>query len=155
MDNTENQNIEQQPTTQPADNGNQGGGKMFTQEEVNQIIKERLDRERAKAKPPEPTEEEKRAQELTARENKLSCREYLVNSGHPAELLDILDTSDPKDFQRKAESLMKLFRTMPPYRGSLRKVHDKMPSTSSIGPGSGFEKGKHTPKPFMPSVTEY
>ncbi len=154
MDNTENQNIEQQPdTTQPADNGNQGGGKMFTQEEVNQIIKDRLDRERAKAKPPEPTEEEKREQELTARENKLSCREYLVNSGHPAELLDILDTSDPNDFQRKAESLMKLFQTMPPYRPSGRKSHE--PSSYGGGSNDGFGQIKHTPKPFPPSVSDY
>lgn len=111
MDNTENQNIEQQPNTQPADNGNQGGEKMFTQEEVNQIIKDRLDRERSKAKPPEPTEEEKRAQELTARENKLSCREYLVSSGHPAELLDVIDTSDIESFKAKAEIVLGLLRS--------------------------------------------
>ena len=149
MDNTENQNIEQQPNTQPADNGNQGGGKMFTQEEVNQIIKDRLDRERAKAKPPEPTEEEKRQQELTARENKLSCREYLVSSGHPTELLDILDTSDPKDFQRKVESLEKLFQSKTP--GSLRYIRTE----NGLGSVGGFEKSKHKPKPFRSSGTDY
>lgn len=112
MENTENQNIEQQPeTTQPADNGTQGGGKMFTQEEVNQIVKERLERERAKAKPPEPTEEEKRLQELTARENKLFCREYLVNGGHPVELLDVIDTSDIEGFKTKAEIIQGLLRS--------------------------------------------
>ena len=30
----------QQPTTQPADNGDQSGGKMFTQEDVNRIVSE-------------------------------------------------------------------------------------------------------------------
>ena len=149
MDNTENQNIEQQPNTQPADNGNQGSGKMFTQEEVNQIIKDRLDRERAKAKPPEPTEEEKRQQELTARENNLSCREYLVSSGHPTELLDILDTSDPKDFQRKVESLEKLFQPKTP--GSLRYIRRE----NGLGSVGGFEKSKHKPKPFISSGTDY
>lgn len=155
MDNTENQNIEQQPNTQPADNGNQGGGKMFTQEEVNQIIKERLDRERAKAKPPEPTEEETRLAKLSARENLMYCKEYLADKHYPVELLGIFDYSNADEFERKVEQVMDLFRSMPSYRGSIRKSHDPVPAASHIGTGSGFEKGKHTPKPFQPSVTDY
>ena len=41
----------QQPaaTTQPEENGTPAEGKTFTQEEVNQIVRERLAREKAKA----------------------------------------------------------------------------------------------------------
>ena len=60
MEQENNQNNTQQPNTQPAENGDQGGGKLFTQEEVNTIVRDRLARERAKNTPPEPTEEEKR-----------------------------------------------------------------------------------------------
>lgn len=97
------QNTVQQPTTQPADNGDQGGGKMFTQEEVNNIVRDRLARERAKNTPQEPTEEEKRVQDLNTRESKLACREYVMDQGLPRQLLDVLDTSNYEEFKSKAD----------------------------------------------------
>lgn len=86
--------------TQPGANG-----KTFTQEEVNQIVSERLKRERTKA---EPSEQEKRESELAARESKLNCREYLSEKGYPVELLDILDTSDAEAFKGNLDKLCSL-----------------------------------------------
>lgn len=106
MSDTENQNTEQQPTTQPAENGNQGSDRMFTQAEVDKIVKERLSR--AKSTPREPTETEIRERELTARESRLSCREYLVDRKYPAELLDVIDTSDIEGFKTKADTVSDL-----------------------------------------------
>lgn len=111
MEQIENQNTNQQPTTQPADNGDQGGGKMFTQEEVNNIVRDRLARERFKNSPQEPTEEEKRMNYITARENKLACREYVMEQGLPAQLLDVLDTSNHEEFKTKAEIVSGLLKT--------------------------------------------
>lgn len=102
-------NKEAQPNTQPADNGNQGSDRMFTQAEVDKIIKERL--ARAKATPKEPTEAEIRELELTARERRLSCREYLIDKGYPAELMDVIDTSDIEGFKTKADTVSGLLNT--------------------------------------------
>lgn len=104
------QNNNQQPNTQPADNGEQGSGKLFTQEEVNTIIRDRLARERAKNTPAEPTEEEKRLNDLTIRENRLACREYVMDQGLPAKLLEVLDTSNQEDFKAKADIVSGLLR---------------------------------------------
>ena len=109
MDGTNNTNIEQQPTTQPADNGTQGSERMFTQSEVDKIVKERL--ARAKTAPKEPTEAEIRERELTARESRLSCREYLIDRGYPVELLDVIDTSDLDKFKNKADTVSGLLNT--------------------------------------------
>lgn len=102
-----NQNVEQQPTTQPADNGNQDGGKMFTQEEVNKIVSDRLTRDREKRSAQQ--QEDAREQALKAREARLDCREYLTEKKYPAELLDILDTTDADKFKATADKLGELF----------------------------------------------
>lgn len=140
------QNMEQQPTTQPADNGNQGSGKMFTQDEVNQIIKERLARERAKTTPQEPTEAEKREQTLNARESRLNCREYLHNNNYCAELLNILDTSDAKAFEKQADAISRLIKTQVPPA----PLYDPASCGSGSPVGSGFKKTKHTPRQYPP-----
>lgn len=100
-----NLNAEQQPTTPtPEENGGQGS-KLFTQDEVNRIVSERLARERAK---PEPTPEDAREADLRARETRLSCREYIAEEGFPAELLEVLDTSDFDKFKAVVEQLDKI-----------------------------------------------
>ena len=118
MDQNTNSNTNQQPTTQPADNGDQGGGKLFTQEEVNNIVKDRLARERAKNTPAEPTEEEKRIQELNARESRIACREYVMDQGLPSELLDVLDTSNHEEFKNKANIVSALLQASKPSTGA-------------------------------------
>lgn len=114
MDQNTNQNNNQQPTTQPADNGDQGSGKMFTQEEVNNIVRDRLARERAKNTPQEPTEEEKRLQDLNARESRIACREYVMDQGLPSQLLDVLDTSNHEEFKQKADIVSGLLKAAKP-----------------------------------------
>lgn len=147
------QNTEQQPTTQPADNGNQGSERMFTQSEVNQIVKERLARERAKNTPPEPTEEEKQQQameqrmkDLSTRENRFECRSYVADRRLPAELLDLFDTSDFNEFVRKADTFM----------GVVQRAVGAAPLYTHEDPGdanatpAGFAVTKHTPRQYPP-----
>ncbi len=89
---------------------------LFSQEEVNRIIKERLNRERKKyiqeaharvqQKEAELIEREKK---LTAREMWLNCREYVKEKGFPVELLDALldalNTCDFEGFKKKADGI--------------------------------------------------
>ncbi len=80
------------------DTQNKGGntdpesGKTFTQEEVNKIVQQRL--ERAKSK--EPDELAKREAELKKREMSLTIREQLNGAGLPKELASVIsaDTED-------------------------------------------------------------
>lgn len=72
--NNENNTAAQQTNADPAVNGESKQGRTFTQEEVNQIVSNRLAQERAKG---EPTEAEKRESEIAAREAALACREYI------------------------------------------------------------------------------
>ncbi len=99
----------QQTTTQTPEGT---GGKMFTQDEVNKIVSERLARERAKA---EPTAIDERETALKAREARLDCRDYLeeLSKGGKAAssvlgLLDILDTTDSEKFKQTVSALLEL-----------------------------------------------
>ena len=102
--------------THPEENG-ATGAKLFTQEEVNRIISDRLAKERAKAEP----KEDEREQALKARENRMDCREYIAGKKYPVELLDILDTGNAETFKSIADKLAKAFpamlksQTPPPY----------------------------------------
>lgn len=99
--NEEIKNTTQQPTNStPEASGGQGGEKMFTQEEVNRIVSERLAREKTKQITPD-----EREQALNAREARLTCREYLAEVGENAVLLDVLDTNDPEKFKAAVETL--------------------------------------------------
>lgn len=91
------------------------GGKTFTQEEVNQIVSDRLARERAK----QPTEDD-REKALKAREARLDCRDYLDSKKYPAVLLDVLDCSDVEKFKAAVDTMVGTFpgvvqQVPPPY----------------------------------------
>lgn len=124
MDEKKTTNTEQQANTQtPADT--EGVGRTFTQEEVNRIVSERLQREREKA---QPSAADQREADLRAREARLSCREFVAEKGYPAGLLDILDTSDFERFQAALEKLDNLLglpckdRKLPMFTGPLGNV---------------------------------
>lgn len=103
----------QQGFTKPEDNSTQ---RTFTQEEVNQIVSERIKREQSKRLDNADNEYETRVKELDARENLLTCKEFVSNNSYPAELLDILDTSDSKKFIETAEKLDTIYSQRKPLR---------------------------------------
>ena len=89
------------------DNGN-NQEKLFTQEEVNTIIRKRLERGAAKADP----EQEERLKELDQREAELNrkamqldCRSYLTEQGYDVDLLDVISADNLDDFKSKADKL--------------------------------------------------
>ena len=97
-----NQNPEQQPTTPTPEASGGQGEKLFTQDDVNRIVSDRLARERAKA---EPSPEDTREADLRAREARLDCREFISAEGYPTALLELFDTTDAAKFKATVEKL--------------------------------------------------
>lgn len=116
--NTQDADIQQpqQPNADPAATG-ENKGKLFTQDEVNRIVSERLNREReraaqaaAQATETAPDDDTaRRRAELTEAENRIKCKEFLLDNKHPAALLDLYDTKDFEAFKSHIEKLLKAF----------------------------------------------
>ena len=108
-----NQDIQQRPTTPtPEASGDQGGERMFTQDDVNRIVSERLARERQKT---EPSAIDEREAQLKARESRLNCRDYLEALAKDGKvgpsvtgLIDVLDTSDKEKFRKTVTALLEI-----------------------------------------------
>ena len=124
-------------------------GKLFTQEEVNNIVSERL--RRAKAREEKQEAEDTRSDELDKRERRLDCREYLASKDYPPELLDAINATDLEDFKKKADMIV---RTVG--ESTIQKVAQgrRVPPLRSTEPESfdsyaeGFSQKRHTPKPY-------
>ena len=117
-------------------------GKLFTQEEVNKIVQDRLKRQEKKEASEEEKSLESRTLSLDDREKKLDCKEYLMDKNYPMEMLEIIDTTDVEEFKRKADKanaivIQKDFK-VPPLASTEEPVF-----TAS----KGFERNrKHTPR---------
>lgn len=85
--------------------------KLFTSEQVNEIIRKRLkDYKGGKEFTARIAEVERREQELTQREARLSAEIYLREKGYPLDLLDVIDVNDYDAFVEKAESVNALIK---------------------------------------------
>ena len=105
----EDKNINQTNTQTPEENE---GEKLFTQEQVNRIISDRLSREREKPRDAERENELNEKQKaLEARENAITCREYIssldIENEHKKVFLDNLDTGDSEKFKATVDGLVK------------------------------------------------
>lgn len=122
--------------------------KLFTQEQVNEIVRKRL----AKLKTDTQSLEGREAT-VTAREKRLDCREYLVDKGYPVELLDVIDTSDVEAFKQKADTALAVFAAQQRRSAAPLYNAERPPQNTDID--SAFSgKKKHTPKKFPPSFEE-
>lgn len=113
------QNTTQQANTQPEGNG--PAEKMFTQEEVNSIVKDRLARERAKGQTSGATDNsaaeldtekaqlEADRQKLQDERNAFECERYCKENGIDPKLVELIGSSDPEEFKEKTESLWSIF----------------------------------------------
>jgi len=102
------QNTTQQANTQPEENGT--AGKMFTQEEVNSIVKDRLARERAKGQTSgtandnaagldaEKAQLDADRQQLQNDRNTFECERYCKENGIDVKLIELIGSSDPEEF---------------------------------------------------------
>lgn len=88
-------------------NGSVEAGKTFTQDEVNQIVKNRLKEERGKMQKEQDAALLEREQAITAREMRMTAREKLNEKGLPADLVDAINCSDEEAINKSIEILSK------------------------------------------------
>lgn len=104
----DNKNMQPEDSTLPEDNG-PPDGKTFTQEQVNQIVSDRLSRERVKADNALAEKE----QALVQREIMLTAREKLVERGLPVELCEALNTTTPEALEKALDIIQNTRLTRP------------------------------------------
>lgn len=139
---------QQETTTQPEENGSTG--KTFTQEEVNNIVRERLNRVKAAAAEQDSraTDLDKREATLKAREaeaqqreSRAACAEICKAAKCDEAVLDLMDTSNPEKFKQVLDKLMdsaqKVFREE---QARLLEKAPKIVHPKFVGP-TGFHGG--------------
>lgn len=122
--------------------GDKGGsdGRMFTQEDVNRIVSERLARERDKLV-------DDRENELKAREARLDCRDYLDSKKYPAKLLDLLDSSDVEKFKTAADAMVEGFPSIVKPDSPMPPPYSATTGTAAYGdPGADAIANAFKPK---------
>lgn len=94
-------------------NGGENTGKTFTQEEVNQIVSNRLKEEREKMKKEQDASFAEREQKITAREMRMNALEKLQEKGLPSSLVDAINCSDDETMTKSIDILMQTYKTEP------------------------------------------
>lgn len=89
---------------------NQESNKTFTQDDVNRIVQERLQKERGKVDADREKEFADREAELARKEFRLEARQELSDRGLPEELLDALNMSDKDSFKKSLEIVDKYMK---------------------------------------------
>lgn len=151
-------NSQQPVNSTPEENGGQGE-KLFTQADLDRIIGERL--KRVKAEKQDTAELEAREKALASLASSLKCREYILDRGYPAELLDVIDTKDAEEFKKRADKICSVFSGLqtpatPTIRWP-RPMRDTEPALSGDRGSiqSAFSPGrKHTPRDYLPDYEE-
>lgn len=88
--------------------------RTFTQEEVDEIVRKRLARERKKTDANNDQESgSDREKTLEDRELKVMAREKLLDAGMPSSLADVLRYSDEKSLEKAMETIKNLDRGVP------------------------------------------
>lgn len=127
---------EENKNTQQGENEPESG-KTFTQEEVNKIVQQRL--ERAKSK--EPDELAKREAELNKREMNLTIREQLSSAGLPNELAGVISAQYEDEAREKIEILKKYIESQPAHsKAEYNPVKGEV-KTDPIREAMGLGKG--------------
>lgn len=120
--------------------------KTYTQAEVNEIIRERLRRERAKTA---PTPEEAQAAELTARELKLQQKIWLNDQGLPVddvvEFFEAIDLGSMEGFESTIRSLLDIGTIISTYAEQPRQLE-------ALGIGSGSTRGVPTERSILKQI---
>lgn len=125
--------------------------RLFTQDEVNDIVKKRLEKQKKSVTQQLEEDYEVKLRNVTNRESavelrekRIECREFLTEKGYPEELLSMLDTSEPEQFKKNAENLQQAYeKSIKPRKPQPLASND--PSKTRT-PKGGFENTKHKPK---------
>lgn len=138
------------PATAPDNNmqAKPNAEKMFSQDEVDKIIRERLKRatgaaakkaeeeisvelkERVSEIEAKEAEITKKEEELILQDSFLNCKAYVADKDCPADLLDVLDTSNFEDFKAKVDKLVDINwnrqDTIAPLKSTEPIIHDEL-----------------------------
>lgn len=105
----ENVDLNRTEEERQAEEAPENAKKLYSQAEVNEIIRERLRRERAKAS---PTPEEAKEAELSTRELRLQQKAMLYDRDLPADdviqFLDSVDIASMEGFENTIDNLLEL-----------------------------------------------
>ena len=85
------------------------GKKMFTQDEVNGFVQNRISRMKGQIEKEVKGQYEQKLAELNAREMKVLIKEKLSERKMPRELADIITCSDEEDINDKLNALQKIY----------------------------------------------
>lgn len=96
---------------QTENNQNQQQEKLFTQDDVNRIVGERLARERNNVSAGMFAEKE---HALNQRELKLDAREKLADAGLPKELLNAINCNSKKEMEESINTLKAFYKSSEP-----------------------------------------
>ena len=156
MEENKTEEVTQQQEAEPADPAEKPAGRFFTQEEINRIVSDRLKKYKAKAAEDTAAEFAEREKEFKAREAKLAAKEFIQERGYPADLADLLDTSDIEQFKKNADRLVSTMMDKAQKQSGSRIRSLPMADTESISPSNGDRSGnrsafsrngsKHVPK---------
>ena len=139
------------------DNGN-NQEKLFTQEEVDSIIRKRLERYKANEPAKESKELEEREEALIRREKELEkrsfsfdCRDYLRMNGYDSSFIDLITADSLDEFKDKADKLHAIIEDE--HRQSSAFVAPAFTSPFEVVKGSPISEAfsperRHEPKQF-------
>lgn len=111
-------NTVQTETNAPVSGNDGKSERLFTQDEVNRIVSERVARIKAEKQPPVEDEREKalreREEALTARENRNACIDFLkgleIDEKRHSVFLDALDTNNVEAFKKAATAFSEHYK---------------------------------------------
>jgi len=123
--------VEDQTAEQPEENSIPEG-KTFTQDEVNNIVKERLAREKSKFE-----ELETKEKELAIKELRFEAKTVFVGKGFPDEAMELLDYTSKETLDTSIEKLEKAF-------GAYSKVQTPSKQFAPVNPSISTRAGMGT-----------
>ena len=129
--------MEKETSTQT---GGENTGKTFTQEEVNQIIGNRLKEEREKMKKEQDATFAELEQKIAAREMRLNAIDKLREKGLPSSLVDAINCSSDETMNKSIDILMQTYKTEQgePHRPSYHPVGGTGERTDPIREAMGL-----------------
>ena len=112
--------------------------KTFTQEEVNNIVSDRLKRERDKMGKEQEEKLNERERAIAARELRMTATEKLADAGLPKTLVDALNCSDEETMNKSIEIISKAFQEQGNMTSETQKRVLYTPRGSEIVAGPDF-----------------
>lgn len=127
--------------------------KLFSQAEVEEIIRKRLargkiDSEELQQRETALTEREAQLTELqqqvAQRESQINCKEYLQEKGYPLDYAEIIDTSDLEAFKTKADKAFQIVKD--PTNLMPLASTESPPAKEDVAAKAFAPSFRHTPK---------